>query len=90
MTASGTGEGKHKMSCEYHFVSESKEVSKNDRGHHGKEPRSQLQEVPIGQIWDNLGTKLIMTDDNQWNKRRINGPTLMERNENDFSLYNVN
>lgn len=40
MTASGTGEGKHKMSCEYHFVSESKEVSKNDRGHHGKEPRS--------------------------------------------------
>ena len=36
MTASGTGEGKHKMSLEHYFVSESKDVSEDNGGHHGK------------------------------------------------------
>ena len=54
MVFSRTGEGKHEISLEHYFVSETKEASKND-GAMSKGPRSQLQEVPTDQIWDNLG-----------------------------------
>lgn len=55
----GLGQGKRKMSLEYHVVSRKEVLKKQKDGGRSKGHNNQTERVPSGQSWNNLSTKLI-------------------------------